>query len=124
MLCRVAGSFEQLVQYLSKYFGNIHNEQWSTSNGRTAVILGESYFVRANSNAAILMILKEVGVSETNLEIISYAGASGVLDLSFGAHGSYVHRIRDSLQGAGLNVEVMKEIHDYDSSSREASLDR
>jgi hypothetical protein len=112
----VSGSFEQLAQYLGEYFGNVHNKQWSTPEGRTAVILGESYFIRANSNAAILMVLKEAGASETNLEIISCAGASGVWEISWGAHGAYVHRIRDSLQRAGFNVEVIKEIPNYSPS--------
>ncbi|MCW4010716.1 MAG: hypothetical protein NWF05_08870 [Candidatus Bathyarchaeota archaeon] len=117
MLCKVSGSFEQLAQYLSRYFGNIHSEQWGESEGRTAVILGESYFVRANSNAAVLMVLKEAGASETDLEIISCAGASGVLEISWGAHGAYVHRIRDSLQRAGFTLEVIKETPNYDASA-------
>ena len=114
MLCKISGSFEQLAQYLGKYFGNIHNEQWSTTEGQIAVFLGESYFMRSNSNAAALMILKETGASETSLELISHAGASGVLEISWGAHGAYVHRIKDSIQRAGFNVEVTKEIPNYD----------
>jgi hypothetical protein len=117
MLCKVSGSFEQLSQYLGKYFGNIHNEQWRTTEGRTAVFLGESYFIRANGDAAILMILKEAGESECHLELISWAGATGILELSWGAHGAYVNRIRDSLKHAGMKVEVLKEIPDYEASS-------
>ncbi|PVX25670.1 MAG: hypothetical protein CW691_03830 [Candidatus Bathyarchaeum sp.] len=117
MLCKVSGSFEQVTQYLGKYFGNIHNDQWNTPEGRIAVILGELYFIRSNSNAAILITVKEAGASETNLELISYAGASGVLDLSWGAHGSYVQRIKNSLQNAGFTVEVTKEIPNYDALS-------
>ena len=111
--CNVSDSFEKITQYLGKYFGNIHKEEWDTSNGRVVVLLGESYFIRSNSNAALLIIIKEVNTSETNLELISYAGASGILDLSLGAHSSYVHRIKDSLQRAGFTVQVTKEIPDY-----------
>ncbi|MCW4017870.1 MAG: hypothetical protein NWF00_04210 [Candidatus Bathyarchaeota archaeon] len=117
LLCTVSGSFEQIAQYLGKYFGNVHNEQWSTPEGRRAVFLGESYFIRANSNAAIMMVLKEVDASESSLELISCAGASGVMELSWGAHGAYVHRIRDSLKRAGFNVEVLKETPNYESSA-------
>jgi len=117
MLCTVSGSFEQVTQYLKKYFCNIHNDQWDTPEGRIAVILGELFFIRSNNNAAILITAKEVGTSETNLELISYAGASGIFDLSWGAHGSYVHRIKDSLQRAGFTVEVTKEIPNYDALS-------
>jgi hypothetical protein len=113
MLCKVTASFEEVTQYLTKYFGSIHNEQWNTPKGQVAVILGESYYIRANSNAAILIISKEVSASETNLELIASAGASGVLELSWGAHGSYVNRIKKSLQNAGFNVETIKEIPNY-----------
>jgi hypothetical protein len=121
MLCTVSDSFEKLAQYLDKYFGNVHSKQWATSEGRVAVILGESYFIRADSNAAILMTLKEVSISETSLEIISCAGSSGVWEISWGAHGSYVNRVKDSLQKAGFNVEVTKEIHNYSPSSTDTS---
>jgi hypothetical protein len=117
MLCKIPSSFEQLVQNLSSQFGNIHNEQWNTAEGRVAVILGESYRISTNSDAAILLVLKEVGPSETNLEIISCAGASGLLGVSWGAHSTYVHKVRDRLQKAGLEVKVIKEIPYYDSST-------
>jgi hypothetical protein len=122
LLCKLSGSYEQVAQYLGKYFGNIHSEQWQAPTGRVAVFLGESYFIRANGNAAVLMILKEAGASECNLELISWAGATGILELSWGAHGAYVNRIRDSLKRAGFNVEVLKEIHDYDASQLDAHL--
>jgi len=80
----VSSSFEALAKNLGDHCGNVQNEYWSTSEGRTAVILGESYFFRTNGNAAILMILKEVGASETNLELVSYAGASGLVEVSCG----------------------------------------
>jgi hypothetical protein len=112
MLCKVSGSFEQLAQYLGKYFGNIHNEQWSTTEGQIAVFLGESYFMRSNSNAAALMILKEAGESETHLEIISHAGGSGVLEIS-GRPRAYVNRIKDTYNEQ-IRVEVTKEIPNYD----------
>jgi hypothetical protein len=115
MLCRVSGSFDQIAQNLKDKFGNVHNERWSTSDGRVAVSLGESYFFRSGSDAAILMILKEVSVSETNLEIISCAGASGLAGWSLGAESSYVHEISKSLQKSGFIVEVIKEINYYDS---------
>jgi peroxiredoxin family protein len=84
-------------------------------NSRAAVILGETYFFRSNSNAAILMILKETGASVTDLEIIACAGSAGLLGLSWGAHKDYVHKITDSLQRASMNVEVVKEIANYEN---------
>jgi hypothetical protein len=113
MSCKVSCSFEQVTQYLTKYFGTTHNEQWKTPEGKIAVILGESYYIRANSNAAILIIVKETSELETNLELISCAGASGVLEISWGAHGAYVKRIKNSLENAGFSVEVTKEIPNY-----------
>ncbi|MCW4022261.1 MAG: hypothetical protein NWF02_03760 [Candidatus Bathyarchaeota archaeon] len=110
-------SFEQVTQYLIKYFGTIHNEQWNTPEGKIAVILGETYYIRANSNAAMLIIAKETGDSQTDLELISCAGTSGVLELSWGAHGAYVKRIKASLENAGFIVEVNKEIPNYNLSS-------
>lgn len=121
MLCRVSGPFEQVVQSLGKRFGNVHNEIWETSQGRVTVILEESYFLRSSSMAAILMVLKEVSDSETNLELIACAGASGLLGFSWGAHKAYAHEIRDSLQKSGFKVEVIKEIPDYNSSSTQPS---
>jgi phytoene dehydrogenase-like protein len=116
LLCRVFGSFDEIAQYLGKYFGNVHRKQWNTTDGKAAVFLGESYFIRSNSNAAILMILKETSPSEAELEVISCAGASGVMELSWGAHGAYVKRIIESLQRAGLKVEVQKEIANYEGA--------
>ncbi|MCW4025730.1 MAG: hypothetical protein NWF01_11985 [Candidatus Bathyarchaeota archaeon] len=115
MLCNVSYSFEQLFDYLGKYFGGIHTQAWTTSEGRVAVVFGESYFFRVNGTAAVLMILKEAGAAQTSLEIISSAGSSGIMGLSLGTHGAYVHKITDSLQRAGMNVEVVKEIDNYET---------
>lgn len=116
MLCKVSSSFEQITQHMTKYFGSIHNEKWNSSEGKIAVILGESYYIRANSNAAIFIIIKETSPSETNLELISFAGSSGVLELSWGTHGAYVNRIKNSLEKSGFTIEVTKEIPNYNSS--------
>ncbi len=79
------------------------------------MFLGESYFIRTNSNAALLLILKEEGVSGSSLEVVSCAGASGTLEISWGVHSAYVHRVVDILKRAGLQVEVVKEVPNYTS---------
>lgn len=60
--------------------------------------------------------MKEINTTETNLEIISCAGGSGMAIISWGSESSYLRQIRDSMQKSGFNVEVVKEISDYDSS--------
>lgn len=116
MLCKVFGSFEEIAQSLSNRLGKVHNEWVSSSEGRIAIILEESYFFRSSSSTAMLMVLKEINVSETNLELISCAGATGLLNISWGAHKSYVHEIKNSLQKSGFKVEVIKEIPNYSST--------
>lgn len=119
MRCKVTGSFEQLMTALVGDFGNVHNEQWNTADGRRAVILGESYFFRVNSDAAILLILKEFGPSQTELEIISCAGAAGLIRASCGTEKTYVHEIHDRIQDSGFQIEVLKEINYYSASSED-----
>ncbi|MCW4007048.1 MAG: hypothetical protein NWF04_10750 [Candidatus Bathyarchaeota archaeon] len=79
--------------------------------------MGETYFIRSNSNAAVLIILKEINPNETHIEIISCAGAAGTWEISWGAHKSYTHRIKNSLQNSGLKTQTIKEISDYEQTA-------
>ena len=118
ILCKISTSFDQSVQTLQTQFGKIHYEQWNSMQGRVAIMLDESYFFRSNSTSAILVVIKEIGVSETNIEIVSCAGDSGLAGFSWGAESAYGHDVLKNLRKSGFEVEVLKEISYYDSSMR------
>jgi reverse gyrase len=64
----------------------------------------------------MLMILKENKNSETNLELISCAGATGLLNISWRAHKSYTHQIIETMKKSNFKVEIIKEISNYSST--------
>jgi hypothetical protein len=113
MLCNVSGPFEKIFELLSTRFANVHKELLNTAGGRTAVFLGESYFFRTGSDAAVMMILKENSQGQNSLEIISCAGGTGFLQISWGTHDSFVNEVKDILVNSGFKVGVVEEIPNY-----------
>jgi hypothetical protein len=120
ILCNVSGSFEQLNQLLKAQFGKMHYELLNTTQGQVAIMLDESYFFRSNSTSAVLIVAKEKSAFETNIEIISCAGASGLANFSWGVEGSYVQDVLKKLKESGFAVEVLEEIPYYNSSKRQS----
>jgi predicted component of type VI protein secretion system len=114
----VNGSFEKVFQQLESEFGNIYARKFGKAGGSlSGVILGEHYFFRVKNDAALLITLAEVSGVETRLEIIACAAGSGLLDISYGAHDSYVHTVEDFLTQSGLAVQVEQETSYFDRNS-------
>lgn len=117
MRCIVKGSFENVFAILSKAFGNVHIERFSNSHEPfIGVILGEEYFFRVNSDVAVLIIVESCSADETRIEIISCAGGTGLLEISYSAHSAYVNEVKNFLVSSGLEIKVEEEIPYYRAS--------
>jgi len=115
MGCVVKASFGSVFDVLSQAFGNIYAKKYGKpSESLVGIILGEKYFFRVESDAAILMILKELPSDETKVEIISCAGGHGLLSISYSAHSDYVHDVKNFLTNSGFKIEHEEEISYFD----------
>jgi hypothetical protein len=113
--CVVKGSFDSIFDCLSCGFGNIYARKLGRAGeSLVGVILGEQFFFRVESDAAILIVLKELSVDETKAEIISCAAGHGLLSISYGAHTDYVHDVRNLLIRSGFRIEQESEIEYFD----------
>ncbi|MGQ9624112.1 MAG: hypothetical protein ACUVT9_01935 [Candidatus Bathycorpusculaceae bacterium] len=109
--CAVKGSFENVFEVLTKVFGNIYAKKFGDSREPfKGIILGEEYFFRVNSDVAILIILEKRSAEETEIEIISCAGGSGLARISYSAHSAYAHKVKDFLMDSGFKVDVKEDI--------------
>ena len=119
MKCTVKDSFENIFEVLSKAFGSIYTKRIRKGdNLQAGIILGEEYFFRVNSDVAVLIILNEHAISETEIEIISCASGSGWLGISYAAHSSYAHDVFNYLKHQGFEVIVEDEFSYFGRGSR------
>jgi len=109
MGCIVKSSFETVFSALNKTFGNICSREFGAAHQRVGVVLGERWFLRVNSDVAVLIILKELSTYETKIEIISCAGGSGFLSVSYWAHKAYVHDVKNFLTDSRFKIESIEE---------------
>jgi len=118
MRCNVKASLDRVFEVLSGGFGNVYSKKLSKDkDSSSAMVLGEQYFFRVNSDVAVLMILEERSSTDTQVEIISCAGGAGVLEISYSAHAAYVHDVKNLLSRSGFEVEVGEEISYFGRSS-------
>ncbi len=116
--CTIEEPFETLFQALSKTFGNIYFQRFGKNKEpHLGVILGEEYFLRVNSDVAVLILLKELSSGETELEVISCAGGTGLSSFSAHAHSAYIQNVKKFLKDSHFKVESEKEITYYSSHS-------
>lgn len=114
MECTVKSPFKDVFRALGDYFGNVFAREFRANGERViGVVLGEEYFLRVNSDVAILIILQEQSPDETALQIISCAGGYGMVELSYGAHSAYVHKVKDVLSEDGFRIENEKEVSNF-----------
>ena len=79
------------------------------------VVLGEQYFFRVNSDVAVAIILQFEDKDTTILEIISCAGGTGMLEISYAAHKSYVSDVKKHLKNRNFVFKVEEETPYYSS---------
>jgi hypothetical protein len=108
--CYVESSFEKVFEALSLAFGNLYAKKFNGDGHFRGVILGEEYFFRVNSDVALLILLEERSAGEVEIEIISYAGGTGLFEISYSAHSTYAHKVKDFLTSSGFKIEVKEEI--------------
>jgi hypothetical protein len=79
---------------VGKRFGNTYAKRFSpTSVNEVRVILGEQYFFRVNS-IVIMILLEALDTEKTKIEVISSAGGTGWLTISYDAHGAFVRDVK------------------------------
>lgn len=104
---------------MGKAFGNIYSKKIrNVDQSSIGIILGERWFFRVNSDVAVMIILKELSSDETQIEVISCAGGSGLLSISYCAHSAYVHDVRNYLRNSGFKIKPEKEIPYFRDHSR------
>jgi len=114
--CIVEASFDSVFESLRQEFGNIYSRQFTSSDGRNmGIILGEQYFFRVNSDVAVVIILQFADKDTTFLDIISCAGGTGMLEISYATHKSYVSDVKKHLKNRNFTFKVEEETPYYSS---------
>ena len=115
--CIIGAPFNSVFESLKQRFGNVYSRQFAFDDSRSVgVILGEQYFFRVSSDAAVAVVLQTMDKSTTILEIISCAGGRGMLGVSYAAHKAYVSDVKKYLQDRNFTVDVEEEIPYYSST--------
>jgi len=94
--CVVEASFNSVLEDLEREFGNIYARRFSDSEG-IGVILGERYFLGVNSDVAITILLKSINNEKTEVEIISSAGGTGMMEMTWNAHKTFASEVAERL---------------------------
>ncbi|MHA1721730.1 MAG: hypothetical protein ACTSXW_01500 [Candidatus Baldrarchaeia archaeon] len=109
----VNSSFSTLYRVLSRVFGQCYRRCLMLKGGYFyGIIVGEKYFWRSNSSAAVTITLEEEEDNRVIVEVFSYAGGHGVFDISYGVHKTYVHEVLEVLRRGGFSYKILDEI-DY-----------
>ncbi len=95
-------------------FGNVFYYALLNNNEkRVGLILGEKWFHwRTNSDIGLFILIQEVDEDKCDLIIISYAGSTGFLHISMGAHKKYIEKILEFLKKNGFEYMLNGEIKD------------
>lgn len=114
--CTIEAPFDSAFESLRQGFGNVYSRQFTFGDGHSVgVILGEQYFFRVNSDVAVAVILQTVNKDTTVLEIISCAGGTGMLEVSYAAHKAYISDVMKYLKSKNFTVKVEEEVPYYSS---------
>jgi len=117
MECTVGSPFKDVFRALSDYFGNVYSRKFGKKGElHKGVILGEEYFLRTTSSAAILIVLEEHSLNKTKIQAIATAGGTGLLGLSSGVHSAYIHKVKAVLSECGFKLENQKELSNFSGS--------
>jgi len=115
LTCIAAGQFERIFEDVGAAFGNTYaRRHGKAGESNIGIILGEHFFFRTKSDAAVLIVLKELSPNDTRIEIISWAGGHGLLSVSYGAHADYVHDVRKFFVDSGYSIRDVEEIDYFD----------
>ena len=117
MLARIDAGFEEVVNALTKLdiASGIYYEVLPTSP-RTAVAVGEKYFIRASNSLAAATILVEAS-GYTYVKVIATGAREGILDfLDLGSSRDYARMIVEKLaEEAGSSYTILAEAHHLDA---------
>ena len=118
--CVVDATFPLVYEDLEDKFGNIYAKKFSGKQ-EAGVILGQQYFFRVNSDVAITIILKSIGTKKTEVEIISSAGAAGMMGMTWNAHKVFASEVRKHLDQR-FKARVENEISYFGTTRAKAYL--
>ena len=115
MRIMVKDSFRNVFGALSGKFGNIYARKHEKSGTSSlGIILDEKFFFRVESDAALLIVVKEISDAQTEVEVLSCAGGHGLMGISYSAHSDYAHDVITFLEDSGFKTECQNEIDYFD----------
>ena len=90
---KVMAPFKDLVNILSKdsRFGGAYTKIFDEA--KVAVLCGEEFFLRTSSWAGITIIVKELSSNLCAVDAIGFAGAQGLLKISWFSEESYIKKL-------------------------------
>jgi len=119
--CMVEAPFNSIFEALEREFGNIYARKFS-DNEEIGVILGERYFLRVNSDVAITILLTSMSNEKTEVEIISSAGGTGMMEMTWNAHKTFASEVGERLARRFKSIIQSEESHLRKYAQAPASL--
>jgi len=105
---RIRSNFSTIFRLLLSGFGNIYCKVFARENKRIGAILDEKWFLRTNSSVALAIFVEELSSDECLVDLVSYAGGVGLLNISWDSHLDYIADVLRFLKSH--NIEFKKEM--------------
>jgi len=113
----IESSFDKVFKNLAYKFCKIYYNIFKLNDKRIGIMLDEKWFLRTGSVAGLAIIIEELSDLKVRIEIISFAGGEGLLNISWGSHKSYCHDVLNHIKKAGFKILKIDEI-DYLDTNR------
>lgn len=100
----------QVFARLAGIFGNVFSKTYKSGDHFFGVIVGEKYFVRTNSDTAIIVVVTGNG-DTTDLDIMAAGGKQGlVIHWDKWAHEDFVRSVKKALAGKVEHEGLLEQI--------------
>jgi len=109
--------FNSLFKLLSRKFGKMYYTAFKCGDKKIGLILSEKFFISTMSAAALVIIIEEMESGKQKIDLISFAGSSGIFKMSRGTHISYIRDVLVFLGNNEIEFHKLMEI-DYMSSKK------
>lgn len=108
----VKENFNKIFKLLALEYGKIYFDLLECKEGnKVGFILGEKFYFRVESDVGLFIMIKEMGFGKCLVDIISYAGGSGIYGISYHAHPNYVNNVINFLERNNIEFERIREIN-------------
>ncbi|MFX0168981.1 MAG: hypothetical protein ACFE89_06410 [Candidatus Hodarchaeota archaeon] len=101
----IEGQIKEIVEALEPKFGGCFTRCYEHQGHCTlAILLGQKYYVFwGNNEAAVSIILRDEGYT-TFMEVIGFAGGTGLLRLDYGRNKSIIDEVEIHLRNTGFKL--------------------